>query len=41
MSDSGLSLQFGVSVPPDAGDLDEIAALDETADQTGLDLVGI
>lgn len=41
MSDSGLSVQFGVSVTPDASDLERMTALVDTADQTGLDLVGV
>ncbi len=41
MSDFGLSLQFGVSVTPDGSDLEQTTALVDTADQTGLDLVGV
>ena len=41
MSDFGLSVQFGVSVTPDGRDLEQIAALVDTADQTGLDLVAV
>jgi alkanesulfonate monooxygenase SsuD/methylene tetrahydromethanopterin reductase-like flavin-dependent oxidoreductase (luciferase family) len=41
MSDYGLSVQFGVSVTPDASDLEQITALVDTADQTGLDLVAV
>ena len=41
MSDYGLSVQFGVSVTPDANDLEQMTALVDTADQTGLDLVGV
>jgi hypothetical protein len=38
MNDNGLSLQFGVSVTPDGRDLEQIAVLVDTADQTGLAL---
>src|SRR5919197_4510682 len=41
MSDYGRSVQFGVSVTPDANDLEQMTALVDAAEQTGLDLVGV
>jgi alkanesulfonate monooxygenase SsuD/methylene tetrahydromethanopterin reductase-like flavin-dependent oxidoreductase (luciferase family) len=41
MSDFGLSAQFCVSVTPNDSDLEQIAALVDTADQTGFYLVAV
>src|SRR5687768_9843514 len=41
VSDLGRPLEFGLSLVPEAANLDEIRALARRADELGLDLVGI
>ena len=41
MSDYGAPLQFGLSVTPEAAQLEAITELVQVADATGLDLIAI
>ena len=41
MTDYGLPLQFGVSLSPEAGQIDQLLSLSQTVDQAGLDFIAI